>query len=441
MPRGRTPSPVRRPSIDEPAAEAAAPADDPPPEVGADYDLSSDDDAAEDDGDIDLPALRGAERRAPRAGGKLTKPVPERHTSGPLADDITEEEVVQLQQQMDDRKAAARKEMKRGTSSTNANYASAERHWFNVFVEWAGWKLEERKIWVLGDGTISPMAHGTWRQFLIFLDQCDVSKATLKVSFAQTSRTHAHDPLLSRFLLLVPSPLVQTCIAWAQKELNKQLAAKKMPTMVCFPAPFPARSASPRAPEALPRSSGRLGPSQTGSRAREPAPAARAAAQAARSASPRPSASQPECICNLPVVKSIKEYIYSRARITMVQAMVDLQAKVEADISPDEMLKICRHLLDMNAPETPLATMQAFFEVRRHPPSWALLAPHVHSNPAPRARRPGHPARRARLLLPPHSARASLPHPSRACAPPLAQHRCGTRTSARAATTTCATNG
>ena len=92
------------------------------------------------------------------------------------------------------------------------------------------------------------------------------------------------------------------CIAWAQRELNNQLCAKMKPPREAY-------------------------------------------------------------VCNIPVVKVLKDEIYGNARTTMLEAMADLHAKVEADISPEQMLIISRHLLDMNIPEIPLITMQTFYEV------------------------------------------------------------------------------
>ena len=74
-------------------------------------------------------------------------------------------------------------------------------------------------------------------------------------------------------------------------------------------------------------------------------------------------APKPEYVCNIPVVKTVKDHIYGSARFKALELMTDLQAKVEADISGDEMIKLARHLLDCNIPESPLVTMQTLFEV------------------------------------------------------------------------------
>ena len=55
---------------------------------------------------------------------------------------------------------------------------------------------------------------------------------------------------------------------------------------------------------------------------------------------------KPEYICKLPIVKSLRDHVYSSARYDMVQRLQDLQAKVESDIDGEEMIKLCRHLAE-----------------------------------------------------------------------------------------------
>ena len=69
-------------------------------------------------------------------------------------------------------------------------------------------------------------------------------------------------------------------------------------------------------------------------------------------------------VCNLRHVKEMKETTFSGARSQLLEAHADLQAKVTADISPEEMLKLCRACLAFELEERPMVTMQTFFELR-----------------------------------------------------------------------------
>ena len=68
-------------------------------------------------------------------------------------------------------------------------------------------------------------------------------------------------------------------------------------------------------------------------------------------------------VCNLRHVKELKGAIYNGARSQLLEAHADLQAKVCADISPKQMIQLCRACLSFALDERPMVQMQTFFEL------------------------------------------------------------------------------
>ena len=262
----------------------------------------------EEDECIELPPghdeIDGFVQPVSRAGGSSSsrRDLPQRTTSGPLADDFTFEEADVLHKTVRGRREEARKKRKKYVTSTQANYDSVERCWFNSFIDYAQWDGVKKRVWVDEKGEITAEADGVFRRFFEWLREAQVSRHTFKVRRARTPACVELTACMLQCLLVLehtrtmhvterfsPRPPAQMCLAWAQRELNNQLCAKMKQPREAY-------------------------------------------------------------VCNIPCVKVLKDELYADARTTMLEAMSDLHAKVEADISPKEMLTISRHLLDLNIP-------------------------------------------------------------------------------------------
>ena len=147
-----------------------------------------------------------------------------RRTGPPLPDDITAEQL----------KARPQPGGTKGQENTKSQYSKVSNKWWPKFIAAAGWNHQEKMVFLNEQGK---PRDGTFQQLFIYLYEEGVSKSTFK-----------------------------TMLAWAQHELNRQLAERMLHRL-------------------------------------------------------------PSYICNLPGVYERKEELYTNARQSHMEHMIDLQAR------------------------------------------------------------------------------------------------------------------
>jgi hypothetical protein len=107
-----------------------------------------------------LGEASGVNRRVSKSKVKDATILPKRTSSGPLPRDLSLQQAADLQDELRQRKEEARRQQRFGVSSTRSNYESAERCWFQKFIEYAEWDLEESRVFVDEQGEIKDSADG-----------------------------------------------------------------------------------------------------------------------------------------------------------------------------------------------------------------------------------------------------------------------------------------
>ena len=127
------------------------------------------------------PGVELEEIPVTQRGKASRRDLPQRTTSGALPDDLTFAEADCVHKTVAARKEEARKRQKKFSTSTQANYNSVERTWFNTFIEYARWDGVKKRVWVDEHGEITAEADGVFRRFFEWLSDAGVSKHTFKV--------------------------------------------------------------------------------------------------------------------------------------------------------------------------------------------------------------------------------------------------------------------